>query len=314
MKNLNDKNFSISKEEENLRLDHFLSKKTGLSRNRIQALVKDGCVLCNKKRVKSSYSLKEKDLIEVGLHTNENKKTELFHDDSIKLDVVFEDHDIIVVNKPAGLVTHPGAGLETQSVVHALFNKLPMNKEEPFRPGIVHRLDKDTQGLLVLAKNKDSQSNLALQFKEKTAKRTYRALCYGKFKKHQGTIETYLKRDPKNRKKYKSQEEGRLAITHYKLINENEISLIELYLETGRTHQIRVHLAENHHPIINDKIYGHEKRLKDIKDSKLKSFIKNLNNMPLVAIKLEIIHPRNNERMIFSIPWPNEFIYENLSD
>ena len=307
--------FTVSASEEGNRLDHYLSKKTGMSRNQIQSLIKQSNILCNKKRPKASYHVLKGD--EISLKNSESLKKDnfkLFFDDRIDLEIVFEDEDIIVINKPPGLVTHPGAGLEEQSVVHALFNRLPENIENPLRPGIVHRLDKDTQGLLVLAKNLESQENLLEQFKEKKVQRTYRTLCYGKFKNPSGSYKSFLARDPKNRKKYKSQQEGRFAITHFQVLKENEISFVELKLETGRTHQIRVHLSENHHPILNDTIYGHEKRIKEINDSNLKLFIRNLNQMPLIAVHLRFNHPKNSKTMEFSTPWLKEFIYENLSD
>ena len=303
--------FSVTKEEKNQRLDQFLSDKTGISRNQIQIFIKNEDVLCNEKETKPSYLIQEDDKIFLRPTENSQKDYKIFYDKSIDLELIFEDDDVIVVNKPAGLVTHPGAGLEEKSVVHALFDKLPQNSS---RPGVVHRLDKDTQGLMVLAKNIKSHKTLSKQFKDKVVQRVYRTLCYGKFKEASGKYESFLSRDPKNRKKYKSQDDGRLALTHFNVISENEISFVELKLETGRTHQIRVHLSENHHPILNDTIYGHSKRIKEINDIDLKKFIKNLKLMPLVAIKLKFNHPKTNQIMNFSIPWPKEFVYENLSD
>jgi len=314
MKNQTLKNFEITLEFEGSRLDNFLSKNTEFTRNQIQNIIKKGDVLCNSKKVKASYVLKEADNVTLDLENTKIKELNLFHNTSLNVDIVFEDDDIIVVNKEAGLVTHPGAGFETESLVHALYDKLPKESEDPTRPGVVHRLDKDTQGLLVLAKNIESQADLAAQFKDKSAGRTYQALCYGKYKKNNGTYKSNLKRDPRNRKKYKSQETGKLAITHYKLLNESEISFVELKLETGRTHQIRVHLSEDNHPILNDKAYGNEKRLKEIKDIKLMAFIKGLKNMPLVATKLKFFHPKTKEELSFEIPWPKEFSHEDLSN
>lgn len=315
MKKQNPKTLKIASTDEGERLDLFLSKLLGCSRNQIKNLIKNNLILCNQSPAKSSHILKTDDIIEIYEFENSNNNIiELFHDDSIDVAVVFEDNDIIVVNKPPGLVTHPGAGKESKSLVHALFNKLPNNPEDPTRPGIVHRLDKDTQGLIVLAKNSESQKNLANQFRNKTARRTYRTICYGKFKTQKGVYETHLKRDPKNRKKYKSQNEGRIAITHFTVINENELSFVELKLETGRTHQIRVHLSEDHHPILNDQIYGHEKRIKEIKNINLRTFIKNLEYMPLVATNLKFSHPVTNMTLEFEVAWPEEFKFENLSD
>lgn len=314
MKSLSRNFFSVREIEKDQRLDQFLSEKTNISRNQIQSLIKNGEVLCNDRKTKSSYLVQEGDQIYVSYGNEEQKKYKIFHNKNIYVEIVFEDDDVIVINKPSGLVTHPGAGLEEESVVHAFFDKLPKNHESPYRPGIVHRLDKDTQGLMVLAKNYESLEALKKQFKNKVAQRTYRALCYGKFKEPSGTYESFLNRDPKNRKRYKSLKEGRLAVTHFEVINENEISFVELKLETGRTHQIRVHLSENHHPILNDEIYGHNKRIKEINNLNLKNFIKDLNLMPLVAVKLQFNHPKTGESQSFSIPWPKEFVYENLSD
>jgi len=313
MKPDNLKTFLIDKNTEGQRLDHFLSEQTDLTRSKIQNLIKENKVLCNTFKTKASYTLKEEDSIQLYISV-EVKEFTLFQNSEIKVDVVFEDEDLIVINKPPGLVTHPGAGLESESVVHAFYDKLFKNPEAPLRPGVVHRLDKDTQGLLVLAKNSESLLKLSEQFKIKNAKRTYKALCFGRFKEDTGTFKSFLKRDPKNRKKYKSQSDGKEAITHFKVLNEHEISFVEFNLETGRTHQIRVHASEDHHPIVNDPIYGHSKRLKELKDLKLKKFLSSLENMPLVAVNLSFDHPKSGKALSFEIPWPKEFEYENLSN
>ncbi len=313
MKPDNLKTFLIDENTDGQRLDHFLSEQTDLTRSKIQNLIKENKVLCNTTKTKASRTLKEGDTIELYLDT-EKKETALFQNSEIKVDVVFEDEDLIVINKPPGLVTHPGAGLENKSVVHAFYDKLYKNSKALLRPGIVHRLDKDTQGLLVLAKNSESLSKLSEQFRVKKAKRTYKALCFGRFKEETGTYKSFLKRDPKNRKKYKSQSDGKEAITHFSVLNEYEISFVEFNLETGRTHQIRVHASEDHHPIVNDPIYGHPKRIKELNDPKLKKFLSSLKNMPLVAIKLSFDHPKSSKSLNFEIPWPKEFEYEDLSN
>lgn len=296
----------VTSDFENFRVDVFLHKKLSLSRSQIKNKIQSSEVKLNEKKCKASHKLKQNDLVVVTGPLEAEESLQITKK-NINLEIVYEDSEIIVVNKPSGLVTYPGAGKESESLVHALFDKLPKESQISNRPGVVHRLDKDTQGLIVLAKTVESHKALSKQFKEKTAKRTYKALCYGRFKQPQGTIETLLSRNPKNRKKMKSMAAGKKAVTHYHVTNENEITEVELVLDTGRTHQIRVHLSELNHPILNDKIYGNTKRIKEIQNLSLRKKIMENKELALVAIQLKINHPVKGHSLIFKTPWPESF-------
>lgn len=307
-----DHKFTVPEDFKDVRLDVFLQNELSLTRSQIKNKIKTFEILLNGVHAKPSNKLKENDLIEIffntGLYLEEADKNAQLKQKDIDLDIIFEDEQIIVVNKPPGLVTYPGAGKEEVSLVHALYDKLPKKASSvSHRPGVVHRLDKDTQGLIVLAKTTESHIALSKQFKDKTAKRTYKALCYGRFKEKKGTIESFLGRNPKNRKKIKSLPEGKKAITHFEVTYENELTEVKLELDTGRTHQIRVHLSEMSHPIINDKIYGNSKRIKEIKSSTLRKKITQSENLALVAIELKLTHPTTGDDLVFKTPWPKSF-------
>lgn len=295
------------------RLDVFLQEQLeGVSRSKIQDLIKNEFVKVNGKKTKSSMKLQSSytityDLSGVSSLSYIPPITQI----DLPVEIVFEDSEILVVNKPVGLVTHPGTGNTEESLVHAVYDKVLKN--DPVRPGVVHRLDKDTSGLLVLAKTQNALDSLYEQFKNKTAKRVYWALHFGKVKTLSGTWKTHLARNPKNRLKFSSQEEGKQAITNFKTIKTGPLNLTELSLETGRTHQIRVHLSENRFPILNDRLYGSEKNINSINDLKLKGKLKKIERMALVARKLSLKHPSSGEEMTFETPWPEDFnIYEDL--
>jgi 23S rRNA pseudouridine1911/1915/1917 synthase len=228
---------------------------------------------------------------------------------NIPLEIAFEDEHLIVVNKPSGLVVHPACGHTQDTMVNALLYhaKSLSTGFESGRPGIVHRLDKDTSGLLVVAKNDRAHRALAAQFKKRLVHRIYFAVCYGEFHVNAGTVRSYLRRHPNNRKKIASVPEnmirensiGKLAITHYTVIKKlkHSFSLLHLKLETGRTHQIRVHMAELRHPIVADPIYGRSRKHESVAACP---------HLLLHAAELGFLHPVTNEQLKFTAPWPNE--------
>ena len=235
------------------------------------------------------------------------------------LDAVYEDSDLIVINKPAGLVVHPACGHQDDTLVNALVHRTPdlsMGFDER-RPGLVHRLDKGTSGLLVVAKNDEAHRFLAKQFKLKTARRLYRAVAFGRFRQAIGTVRSRLRRHPDDRKRIASVPEalaagddppGKLAITHYEVIKEHAcgLALVELRLETGRTHQIRAHLSEMGHAIVGDETYGGKKRAKGLASPALRKLIADMPRFALHAAELGFAHPRTKEQMIFRVDWPQD--------
>ena len=245
------------------------------------------------------------------------------------LDIPYEDDDLIVVNKPAGLVVHPACGHLQDTLVNALLHhttNLSMGFNEQ-RPGLVHRIDKDTSGLLVVAKHEAAQRFLAMQFQNKTSHRLYRAIAFGKFQPASGTLRSFLRRHPEDRKRMASVEIeaeaasttavtntgtkiGKSAVTHYRVLSDhaNGLALVELRLETGRTHQIRVHLSEAGHPIVGDNTYGAQKRIKNLKSTHLRQLIESLPRFALHAAELGFEHPRSHERLIFKAPWPKDLM------
>ena len=284
------------------------------SRSQAQILIKDGNVRVNQKNEKSSYKLQIGDLIHVFLP--EKKDLELIPYD-FPIDVVYEDDDVIVVNKPAGLVVHPAYGHESDTLINALLHrKITLSpSDDKFRPGLVHRIDKGTSGLLVLAKTEDAHHFLAKQFEKKTIHRVYWALCFSHKKIEDGTITTNLTRDPGNRQRFIvcDEDKGKTAITHFKILAQNKpFSLFELKLETGRTHQIRVHLSHNQNPIVGDDVYNGKNIAKNLKSNDLKKYILDMNRFALHAKELGFIHPKTNEEMKFNSKIPDDlkFIYE----
>lgn len=288
----------------NSRLDFYISESDlGLSRSQVKKLLTSRSITVNGDQKPASYKPAAGDQIELDLSSLSPTEIKAYQQD-IDVDVIFEDEHILIVNKPTGLVTHPGAGNLDGTLVNALYNRL--YKNDSVRPGVVHRLDKDTSGLLVLAKTEKAFDHLSNQFKEKTARRLYWAICFGKLKNSSGKIETKLARSQKDRKRIASQKEGKVAITHFKVLKEGPLSLVELSLETGRTHQIRVHMSEMGHPVLNDVIYSSPKKINDIQDAQYKAKIKRLKRMCLVAKKLTFTHPVSLEELNFEIDWPEE--------
>lgn len=292
------------------RIDQYLAAYDQVStRSQAARLIGLGLVTLAGKRVRPSYVPKVGDIIEIDMPANITKLLPYEY----PLDIQFEDSDLMVVNKPAGLVTHPSLGHEQDSLVNALlFHAKTLSPGYTHeRPGVVHRLDKDTSGLLVVAKNERTHSALGKQFMAKTVHRIYWAITYGHFKLKEGRIETEIKRSPIDRKKFASTrpgEGGRRAVTHYKVVQESSqgITLVHLKLETGRTHQIRVHLSELGHPILGDLVYGTERRVQSIQSKELRKSITDLNRFALHAAELGFQHPETKKMLMFNVDWPND--------
>ena len=250
-------------QDEKGRIDKVLTTKiSSLSRSRIQELVQDRNILVNGKKVKTSYKVQKNDLVSVSVP---KLKPLAVVPEDIPLDIIYEDQDVIVVNKPQGMVVHPAAGHPDHTLVNALLFHTKNLAESPegFRPGIVHRIDKDTSGLLMVAKNAFARESLEKQLAQKTNKRLYLAIVHGNFSEKSGTIEAPIGRDHYNRKKMAVVENGKNAVTHFTVLEQfQKFSLIRCQLETGRTHQIRVHLAYIGHPVAGDPLYGPHHTLK----------------------------------------------------
>jgi 23S rRNA pseudouridine1911/1915/1917 synthase len=299
-----------------LRIDKFLFNKIeNVSRTKIQAATDADCILVNNKVVKSSYKVKPGDIVSVVL-PHPPHEFEIIPE-NIPIHIVYEDDDLVVVNKQPGLVVHPGHGNYTGTLVNALayhFSDVTMFNRGDSRPGLVHRIDKNTSGLLVIAKNEFSMSHLAKQFYDRTTQRLYTALVWGNFSENEGTIEGNIERNPKDRMKMHvppEEELGKPAITHYRVIEPlGYISIIECRLETGRTHQIRVHMEHIGHPIFNDDRYGGNRILKGTTFTKYKQFVDNcfkiLPRQALHAKTLGFKHPRTRKEMYFDSEIPED--------
>ena len=296
------------------RLDKFVAENlTNISRSKIKSLIEKGLITVNKFKKDPDYKLELNDKISINQKSEESSK--LLGED-IKLNIVYEDEDILIINKPAGLVVHPGAGNKSGTLVNALIHYCGNSLStvgDSSRPGIVHRIDKDTSGLLVIAKNDAAHLNLAKQFEEHTINRKYIALCWGKLKPTAGKLVSLISRSNKNRIKMMSSKiKGKEAITNYKTIEtyfdkkgDTYASLVECKLETGRTHQIRVHLTEKGNSIIGDKVYGRTPMLKyrNLKPS-IQELIKALPGQALHAYFLGFKHPSKNKVVEFQVVNP----------
>jgi 23S rRNA pseudouridine1911/1915/1917 synthase len=297
-----------------LRIDKFLMGFIqNATRNKIQNAATNGDIYVNDVPVKSNYKVKPLDVVRIMLTHPPYDNTVL--PENIPLDIVYEDDALLVINKPPGFVVHPGHGNYTGTLVNALayhFENLPMNSSE--RPGLVHRIDKDTSGLLVVAKTEAAMTHLAKQFEAKTSEREYIAIVWGNMKEDEGTIEGNIARHVKDRMQmavFADPEIGKPAITHYKVIERlGYVTLISCKLETGRTHQIRVHLKHIGHTLFNDERYGGNLILKGTTFTKYKQFIDNcfktLPRQALHAKTLGFIHPTTNEFMRFDTEIPQD--------
>mgnify|MGYP001160913714 CR=1 FL=1 len=305
-------NINFIVDQNNLRFDQFLVSKLNIfSRSKIQNSIKNGDVHLDGKHVKAGTILKGGEIVS-GNIVSKNQFASL-ESQKIPLDIIFEDKHIIILNKQSGIVVHPGNGNQTGTLLNGLlyhFDKL--SNINPDKPGIVHRLDKETSGLIIIAKTDSAHQNLAYQFEKRSIKKHYYAISWGKIQES-GEIEGYIKRDSKNRTKFAiNQNSGRHSITSY-LRDEyyTPFSLLHLFPNTGRTHQLRVHLASIGNPIVCDDLYGGGKnKIKSYhsKYSQLcKQIIKTIGRVALHAYKIEIIHPASNQKMKFVAPIPNEF-------
>jgi 23S rRNA pseudouridine1911/1915/1917 synthase len=300
--------FQAAEIDAETRLDAYLAARVeGWSRSRLQRLIGDGDVLVNRHTVKPSYNLRAKDEIEVELTPPALAN---FNPENIPLDIVFEDDELIVINKPAGLVVHPAAGIQSGTLANALayhFQKLS-TRAGAIRPGIVHRLDRDTSGLLVAAKTESSHENLADQFRAREVFKSYVALVYGVVKQEAGRIEQPIARDPRNRTRMAIVAGGRGALSLYKVRRSyNSFTLLDVEIKTGRTHQIRVHLAWLKHPVVGDELYAGG-RDNNVQDVRLRAQIRKLNRQFLHAEHLRFSHPKTGKPMRFAAPLPAELL------
>ena len=312
----------VDKGQSQVRVDKYLFERlVNSSRNRIQKAADAGLIMANGKPVKSGYKVKPCDVLTV-MMDRPRYDNDIIPED-IPLDIVYEDNDLMVVNKPAGLVVHPGCGNYHGTLVNAIAWHLKDNpKYDPNDPqvGLVHRIDKDTSGLLVVAKTPDAKTHLGLQFYNKTTKRKYNALVWGVVENNEGTIEGNIGRNPKDRMQMavlSDPAQGKHAVTHYRVLERlGYVTLVECVLETGRTHQIRVHMKHIGHTLFNDERYGGNEILKGTHFSKYKQFVNNCfetcPRQALHAMTLGFVHPRTGEEMFFTSPLPEDMT--NLID
>ncbi len=308
-------NFIVEENENNLRVDVFINKREELiSRTRIKNLILKEKLKLNNEIIKNpSKKVLTGNKLTLNIPEPEIPSLKPY---KFKLEIIHEDEDLLVINKPAGIIMHPGAGNYDKTIVNALihYNKNSLsNIGDELRPGIIHRIDKNTSGLVVIAKNNETHENLSKQFSDHTITRVYQLLIWGKLRPSSGKIDTFITRSSKNRQLMEvSRSKGKHAITNYKTIEvfENDktptLSLVECKLETGRTHQIRVHMTHMGNSIVGDDKYKKKyKKLKNI-DIELESLISNLNRQFLHAKILGFVHPKTNEEMIFSSILPQE--------
>jgi 23S rRNA pseudouridine1911/1915/1917 synthase len=316
----------ISAADAGRRLDAFLAEKVeGWSRARLQRLIEGGDVLVNGREAKTSYKLRENDEIDVELT---EPAAERFEPENIPLDIVYEDEFLAVINKPAGIVIHPGAGVNSGTLANAVAwhfwsepsasaggqlinpdmstNWPPTNTGGSDRVGIVHRLDKDTSGLIVVAKNEEIHEALGEQFRTRTVEKHYVALVHGVMRENTGRIDRPIARDRRNRLKMAVSQTGRSALTLWRVKQRFEkLTLLDVDIKTGRTHQIRVHLASINHPIVGDATYN-EGRDNTVGNDDIRRAIKSLNRQFLHAEKLSFTHPKTGERLSFTAELPEE--------
>ncbi|MAK06845.1 MAG: RNA pseudouridine synthase [Marinoscillum sp.] len=311
--------FFVDKNQDLIRIDKFLfDKMPNVTRNKIKDGIKSGKVLVNKGPIKPSYKVKPLDKVEASL--DREKRADEIKPENIELDILHEDEDILIVNKKAGMVVHPAHENWDGTLVNALIyhlKGLPEMRGNEGRPGLVHRIDKDTSGLLVIAKNEKSMASLADQFFNHTIKRKYQAIVWGVPENNEGTIDVNLRRSIKDRRVvegFANNTLGKKAITHYKLIEKvHYISLIECELETGRTHQIRAHMKHIGHPIFCDKVYGGKLIVKGNRFTNYKRFVENsfriIERQALHAKSLGFIHPSTNKEVYFESKLPEDMSF-----
>ena len=308
--------FKVDTNQTPIRIDKFLfDKMPNVTRNKIKEGVKQGVVKVNGNKVKPSYKVKPSD--EVIASLSKEKKENDITPENIKLDIVYEDKELLVINKPSGMVVHPAYENWEGTLVNALvyhFKNLPQMKNNEGRPGLVHRIDKETSGLLVIAKTETAMASLSSQFLDHSIKRKYQALIWGIPKEREGTIEINLRRSLKDRRiieGYPENTMGKKAITHYKVLETiHYLSLIECELETGRTHQIRAHMKHIGHPIFCDKTYGGNLIVKGNRFSNYKKFVENsfkiIKRQALHAKSLGFIHPKTKKEVFFDSDLPKD--------
>jgi len=308
----------IDKGQEAIRIDKFLMQRIeGATRNKIQQAIENEMVLVNDKPIKKNYNTKPGDKIVV-YDTNSPESSEIIPQ-NIPLNIVFEDDDLMIINKPVGMVVHPGSGNPDNTLINAVawhlqYNCPEIDEKELTRYGLVHRIDKNTSGLIVVAKKQKVMSDLAKQFFDHTVHRRYNAVVWGNFDEPEGTIKGHVGRSQKQRKLftvYPEGDYGKEAITHYKVLeNFNYVSLVECRLETGRTHQIRVHMQYKGHPLFKDDFYGGEKIVKGTIYTKYKQFVENCfaicPRQALHAKELGFVHPTTKENMMFVSELPDD--------
>lgn len=307
----------VDKGQAMLRIDKYLQMRLeGISRTKIQAAAKANCIVVNDRPVKSNYKVKPCDTISI-LLPEPPHETELLPE-PIPLNIVYEDEDVLIVDKQPGLVVHPGYGNFTGTLLNGLIYYLQgktTRDGQPALPYLVHRIDKDTSGLLLIAKNEDAQVVLAKQFFDHTIERKYTALVWGNFDEDNGTITGNLERSPQDRRIMHvtdDPERGKHAVTHWRVVERyGYVTLVECILETGRTHQIRAHMRHIGHPLFNDAAYGGDRILKGTTFSRYKQFVENnfrlLPRQALHAFILGFEHPATGQHMHFESPLPNDF-------
>ncbi len=305
----------VDKGQSTIRLDKFLSQKMAhVSRNKIQEAIDEDLIFVNEQPVKASYKVKPLDKIAIYSYKTAEEHEILPED--IPLNIVFEDEFLAVVNKPPDMVVHPAHKNWTGTLVNALafrYKDLPTHRNGESKPGLVHRIDKDTSGLILVAKTEEAMAFLAKQFAEHSIERKYLALVWGEPKQDAGTIIAPIARDPRDRRLFSVAENGKHAITHYQVLEKlRYVTLVECKLETGRTHQIRVHLKHIGHTLFGDTTYGGNKILKGEAFSKYKTFVENaLQTLPRQALHaktLGFIHPKTGEKIIFDSELPLDFL------
>lgn len=306
-----DLTYTVTSDYAGKRLDVFLANQEEIgSRNQALRLIDHNNVKVSgvpDLKVKASYRLRGDETVSVTVPKAAHSDLE---SQDIKFEILYQDYDLAVINKPAGIVTHPGAGHPSGTLVNGLLYHIKdlSSIGGIERPGLVHRLDKNTSGTMVIAKNDSSHRHLAAQFKDHTIHRVYWTIVTGVPKKPQNTLTSNLARHPVHRKAFSSQEEGKKAITHYKVVDTfgSQASCVHVQLETGRTHQIRVHMSEMGYPVFGDQLYGIKRQKARLKNKQLLAYLNKVPRHALHAAELGFIHPRTKQKLVFKAPWPED--------